>query len=64
MNAVRRTTHRIWPWPIFLSLLIIAGLLSALLGQTGFWLPLSWVLLGTPLCVIAIAAVRAKSLGR
>jgi hypothetical protein len=43
----------IWRWPAALAALTLAGLFSALLGQTGLWRPLSWLLLAIPLGVIA-----------
>jgi hypothetical protein len=41
-----------WGWPIFLGVLITFGLLSALLGEVGVWLVLSWLALTIPLLVI------------
>jgi hypothetical protein len=35
-----------------LAVLTVSGLFSALLGQSGVWLPLSWLLLAIPLLVI------------
>jgi hypothetical protein len=58
------TPHRsiglIWRWPALLAALSIFGLLSALLGQTGVWLPLSWVALAAPLAVAAICIGRNR----
>ncbi|GAN88367.1 hypothetical protein LU298_16200 [Komagataeibacter intermedius] len=49
----------VWPWPIALGLLTIFGLLSALLGQHGIWLALSWAALSIPLIVTVICLIRA-----
>jgi hypothetical protein len=58
------TSHRslglIWRWPALLAALSIFGLLSALLGQTGVWLPLSWGALAIPLVVAAICIIRRR----
>lgn len=58
------TSHRslglIWRWPTLLAALSIFGLLSALLGQTGVWLPLSWGALAIPLVVAAICIIRRR----
>ena len=51
MSALR-SNLAIWRWPAVLAALTLGGLFSALLGQTGFWLPLSWLLLAVPLLVI------------
>jgi len=56
-----RSLGLIWRWPALLALLSIFGLLSALLGQTGLWLPLSWGALTLPLAVAAICIVRSRS---
>lgn len=40
--SASRPSVAIWPWPIALGLLTTFGLLSALLGQHGVWLALSW----------------------
>jgi hypothetical protein len=47
-----RSRAQIWLWPVVLAVLTLSGLFSALLGQSGIWLPLSWLLLGIPLFVI------------
>jgi hypothetical protein len=57
MSALRSSVA-IWCWPAVLAALTLAGLFSALLGQTGLWLPLSWALLAIPLVVIAWCWVR------
>ncbi|MBB2199470.1 hypothetical protein HLH44_18870 [Gluconacetobacter sp. 1c LMG 22058] len=49
----------VWPWPITLGLLTTFGLLSALLGQHGIWLALSWVALSIPLVVTVVCLLRA-----
>lgn len=51
----------VWPWPIALGLLTSFGLLSALLGQHGIWLALSWVSLSIPLVVTTVCLIRAWS---
>ncbi|OPY99564.1 hypothetical protein A5906_28130 [Bradyrhizobium sacchari] len=56
----RRSLALIWRWPVLLAVLSLFGLLSALLGQTGVWLPLSWIALATPLAVAAICVVRSR----
>jgi len=50
--SARRSSAQVWRWPVVLALLTVSGLFSALLGQSGVWLPLSWLLLGIPLFVI------------
>ncbi|GBR02265.1 hypothetical protein GLI01_28800 [Gluconacetobacter liquefaciens] len=57
----RRPSVAVWPWPIALGLLTVFGLLSALLGQHGIWLALSWAVLSLPLIVTVICLVRAWS---
>jgi uncharacterized membrane protein YbaN (DUF454 family) len=56
-----RSPSLIWRWPALLAALSIFGLLSALLGQTGIWLPLSWIALTVPLAVAAICIVRSRN---
>lgn len=56
-----RPAVAVWPWPIALGLLTVFGLLSALLGQHGIWLALSWAALSLPLIVTVICLVRAWS---
>jgi len=59
------TGHRspglIWRWPVLLAALSVFGLLAALIGQTGIWLPLSWIALTIPLAVAAICIVRSRT---
>jgi hypothetical protein len=50
--SARRSSMQVWRWPVVLAVLTVSGLFSALLGQSGVWLPLSWLLLGIPLLVI------------
>ena len=50
--SARRSSMQVWRWPVVLAVLTVSGLFSALLGQRGLWLPLSWLLLGIPLVVI------------
>jgi len=58
--TIHRSIGLIWRWPALLAALSIFGLLSALLGQTGVWLPLSWVALAAPLAVAAICIGRSR----
>ncbi|MDT8872951.1 hypothetical protein RAA17_25735 [Komagataeibacter rhaeticus] len=60
-SQVPTTRHpvAVWPWPIALGLLTTFGLLSALLGQHGVWLVLSWAALSIPLIVTVICLIRA-----
>lgn len=51
----------IWRWPVLLAALSVFGLLAALIGQTGIWLPLSWIALIIPLAVAAICIVRSRT---
>ncbi len=61
MNVMmRRSSSRIWRWPIVLTVLTIFGLLAALIGQGGVWWVLSWIALAIPLMVIVVCAVRAN----
>jgi hypothetical protein len=50
---------RIWRWPIGMAVLIVAGLLSALLGQTIPWRAAAWVALSVPLGVVVFYLVKA-----
>ncbi|MDE7548440.1 hypothetical protein PY793_10645 [Acetobacter fabarum] len=59
--SAARPPVAVWPWPIALGLLTIFGLLSALLGQHGIWLVLSWVALSIPLIVTVVCLIRAWS---
>ncbi len=63
MSSSRRSTRRIWGWPLILAALTIFGLLSALLGQTGIWLPLSWAALAVPLLAI-LGCLRWRTVRR
>ncbi|WEQ51796.1 hypothetical protein LV478_14985 [Komagataeibacter oboediens] len=58
-DVTPRPSVAVWPWPIALGLLTIFGLLSALLGQHGIWLALSWVALSIPLIVTVACVLRA-----
>jgi hypothetical protein len=51
--------QRVWRWPALLALLTLFGLFSALLGQSGIWLWMSWATLTVPLFVAACSAVHA-----
>jgi hypothetical protein len=54
----------IWRWPTILAGLTTAGLLSALLGQRGIWLVISWALLAIPLAVIVGCVQRRQTSAR
>ncbi|MFW7268153.1 hypothetical protein ACMAUO_09270 [Gluconacetobacter sp. Hr-1-5] len=54
-----RRAIAVWPWPIMLGVLTLFGLLSALLGQRGIWLPVSWAALSIPLIVAFTCLARA-----
>lgn len=58
-DVTPRSSVAIWPWPIALGLLTAFGLLSALLGQQGVWLALSWAALSIPLIVTVACVLRA-----
>lgn len=52
---------RVWRWPLVLAALTLFGLLSALLGEGGWWWGLSWLALATPLLVIVCCVAKPKS---
>lgn len=52
MSTYTRSFWEIYRWPLFLAIIIMGGLLSALLGD-GIWNGLSWLLLAIPLLLIA-----------
>jgi hypothetical protein len=54
----------VWRWPVLLALLTVFGLLSALLGQHGIWLWLSWVALAALPAVAIRHVARAWRLSR
>ncbi|QDF40289.1 hypothetical protein FJN17_23480 [Bradyrhizobium symbiodeficiens] len=56
----RRSLAVIWRWPTLLAAASLFGLLSALLGQRGIWLPLSWIALASPLAVAAFCVGRSR----
>ncbi|MDN3276277.1 hypothetical protein QWJ07_18580 [Frankia sp. RB7] len=56
----RHSMARIWLWPSLFAILSVFGLFSALLGQTGLWLPLSWIALSAPLVAAAICIARSR----
>lgn len=58
-NVTSRPSVAVWSWPIALGLLTAFGLLSALLGQHGIWLALSWAALSIPLIVMVACVLRA-----
>ena len=59
--TANRSLGLIWRWPALLAALSVFGLLAALIGQTGIWLPLSWIALTVPLAVAAICIVRSRT---
>ena len=59
-SSPSRASVSVWPWPMALGLLTVFGLLSALLGQHGVWLMLSWISLSIPLVVMFACFVRAR----
>lgn len=54
MKMPHQSGYEIWRWPVVLAALTMVGLLSALLGQHGVWLGLSWTALSVPLAVILV----------
>lgn len=56
----RNSATMIWRWPIALAGLTSFGLVSALLGEGGYWWALSWFALATPLAVIGSSVVRSR----
>ncbi|TWA93623.1 hypothetical protein [Bradyrhizobium stylosanthis] len=56
-----RSLGLIWRWPVLLAALSVFGLLAALIGQTGIWLPLSWIALTIPLAVATICILRSRT---
>jgi hypothetical protein len=58
-TTARHSLRQIWRWPALLALLTIFGLISALIGQTGFWWALSWIALAAPLAVIIWSGGRS-----
>jgi hypothetical protein len=52
---------RVYRAPLFLSVLTIVGLLSALLGDE-LWDAISWVLLVVPLSVMSFSLYRSKNI--
>lgn len=56
-----RPSVAVWPWPIALGALTVFGLLSALLGQHGIWLALSWTTLSLPPIVTVACLYKAWS---
>ena len=55
---------RQWLRPIVLSVVTVFGLLAALIGETGVWWALSWLMLAAPLLVMAYHLIAAKTLSR
>jgi hypothetical protein len=62
--TARSTILRIWLWPLVHALFIVFGLLSALLGQEGALVWLSWIALTIPLAVIVRSAACSKTTER
>lgn len=58
-RPTRRRPVADWPWPIALGMFTLFGLFSALLGQHGIWLALSWCSLSIPLIVTVLCLLRA-----
>lgn len=60
MSFARKQGHfrRVWRWPLLIAVASLIGLISALLGD-GVWNTLSWITLGAPVAVVAIASYRA-----
>lgn len=52
-----------WRWPTVLAALTMFALLSALIGEKGIWVWLSWLTLSIPLAVITVAIWRARGSG-
>jgi hypothetical protein len=59
----RRTFPQIFAAPLALAAIIIAGLVSALVGD-GIWDAVSWIALGTPLATLAALISRGRHDGR
>ncbi|OYU90055.1 MAG: hypothetical protein CFE29_13665 [Bradyrhizobiaceae bacterium PARB1] len=60
MSSFRRQ----WLWPIALAVATIAGLVAALIGESGLWWALSWLMLAVPLAVMAYCLTAAKAISR
>jgi hypothetical protein len=58
VNRLRHTAEDIFRWPLWLGVLTVVGLASALFGDDG-WDALSWVALAIPLGVLGWKASRA-----
>ena len=58
MNRLRQTAEDIFRRPLWLGVLTVVGLASALFGDDG-WDALSWVALAIPLGVLGWKASRA-----
>jgi hypothetical protein len=59
MLNLRRSTTRIFLLPAIISLAVIFGLVSALLGD-GVWDVLSWLALAVPLLVVLFFLARTR----
>ena len=58
-DARGRPQIAVWRWPIALGALTVFGLFSALLGQKGLWLVLSWISLSIPFIVTVVCLLQA-----
>jgi hypothetical protein len=58
VNRPRQTAEEIFRWPLWLGVLTVVGLASALFGDDG-WDALSWMALTIPLGVLGWKASRA-----
>ena len=54
------TVVRVYAGPLYISVVTLAGLLSALLGD-GVWDAISWLLLGAPIGLILFYLGRSKA---
>lgn len=53
------TSWRVWRWPTAIGVASAIGLVSALVGD-GVWDLLSWIALGVPVAVCAVAWKRSR----
>lgn len=60
MSSFRRQ----WLWPIVLAVVTIAGVIAALVGESGLWWASSWLMMSVPLVVMAYYLMAAKALNR
>ncbi|HKG08664.1 MAG TPA: hypothetical protein VKB19_19500 [Pedobacter sp.] len=57
MKENKNLFFKVWGMPVLLSIITIAGLLSAIVG-VGAWHVFSWVALGIPVCVMLKYGVK------